>query len=439
MSDYQFATSSGGGTWGSITGTLADQTDLQAALDAKVTGPGSATDNALARFDGTSGKLIQNSVALLTDLGALSGLISAEISGGANDARVHFVNTATGTTSTDGSYVGIGSTGILELRQRENLDLEFFTNNTSRAIIQEHGRFTIGDTTESVTFFSNDSQKFLVAKTETGVGEDLATIIRLSGCSVTDVSPSADTNTGGLGFSAYSTWGANLNLIGSNKFNGGLPLGGLTWGTSAIGAFGQVNIKTDDDVDGCVGTLFSVSHWGNGSAVDYMVGGAFSAETSQDLGTTGSVANAIGGTFNVLLGENGVNITTAASAIFYEPYIHSTGTITNKTAAFISGTLSILESDSSSTGNIDAFSPASSYNYMTGAAPVMRGIAADTYNKVLVFDFLNTCTITNESGAVGTAGNRITTGTGADILLVKSFAVAYNTTTSRWRVVWYRL
>ena len=37
-----------------------------------VTGPGSSTDNALARFDGTTGKIIQNSNATLSDAGDLS-------------------------------------------------------------------------------------------------------------------------------------------------------------------------------------------------------------------------------------------------------------------------------------------------------------------------------------------------------------------------------
>lgn len=39
-----------------------------------VIGPASATDNALARFDSTTGKLIQNSLGILNDLGDLSGL-----------------------------------------------------------------------------------------------------------------------------------------------------------------------------------------------------------------------------------------------------------------------------------------------------------------------------------------------------------------------------
>lgn len=46
---------------------------IQTQLDAKVTGPASATDEGLARFDGTTGKLIQNSAnATLSDSGSLT-------------------------------------------------------------------------------------------------------------------------------------------------------------------------------------------------------------------------------------------------------------------------------------------------------------------------------------------------------------------------------
>lgn len=44
-----------------------------------VSGPASSTDNALARFDGTTGKIIQNSVGILTDTGALSGLTELDV------------------------------------------------------------------------------------------------------------------------------------------------------------------------------------------------------------------------------------------------------------------------------------------------------------------------------------------------------------------------
>lgn len=45
-----------------------------------VVGPGSATDNALARFDSTTGKLIQNSVVTLNDGGDLDGILSISTS-----------------------------------------------------------------------------------------------------------------------------------------------------------------------------------------------------------------------------------------------------------------------------------------------------------------------------------------------------------------------
>lgn len=47
--------------------------------DGDVVGPGSSTDNALARFDSTTGKLLQNSVGILTDAGALSGLTLLDV------------------------------------------------------------------------------------------------------------------------------------------------------------------------------------------------------------------------------------------------------------------------------------------------------------------------------------------------------------------------
>jgi hypothetical protein len=47
-----------------------------------VVGPASATDNAIARFDGTTGKLIQNSVTTIDDTGNASGILSQQFSNG---------------------------------------------------------------------------------------------------------------------------------------------------------------------------------------------------------------------------------------------------------------------------------------------------------------------------------------------------------------------
>ena len=55
--------------------------DLTSAAAGNVTGPGSSTDNAVARYDGTTGQLIQDSTVIITDPGAVSGITSLAIGG----------------------------------------------------------------------------------------------------------------------------------------------------------------------------------------------------------------------------------------------------------------------------------------------------------------------------------------------------------------------
>jgi hypothetical protein len=66
-----------------------------------VVGPSSATDNALVRFDTTTGKLVQNSVGILSDTGAISGLTDISASGSVTLSG----GTANGVTYLNGSKV----------------------------------------------------------------------------------------------------------------------------------------------------------------------------------------------------------------------------------------------------------------------------------------------------------------------------------------------
>jgi len=102
-----------------------------------VVGPGSSTDNALVRFDGTTGKLVQSSVGVLSDAGALSGLTSV--------AATTFTGTLTGNASTattlqtsrtiwgqsfDGSANVTGAlTGVTDLTASGSLTLNGGTAN----------------------------------------------------------------------------------------------------------------------------------------------------------------------------------------------------------------------------------------------------------------------------------------------------------------------
>jgi hypothetical protein len=55
-------------------------TNSSPSLGGDVVGPASATDNAIARFDTTTGKLIQNSVVTVSDTGAVTGFTTASAS-----------------------------------------------------------------------------------------------------------------------------------------------------------------------------------------------------------------------------------------------------------------------------------------------------------------------------------------------------------------------
>lgn len=61
---------------------LSGKFDLVSNIDSLVTGPASATDNAICRFDLTTGKIIQDSVVIISDTGAMTGILSAAIGSG---------------------------------------------------------------------------------------------------------------------------------------------------------------------------------------------------------------------------------------------------------------------------------------------------------------------------------------------------------------------
>jgi len=133
--------SAGGAAWGSITGTLADQTDLQNALNGKVsttgnesidgiktftsfsitpssapttdyqvankkyvddeiaaidsvTGPGSSTDNAITRWDGTGGDTVQDSGVTIDDSDNVSGANEVEAASYSNANVVTLTDTS---------------------------------------------------------------------------------------------------------------------------------------------------------------------------------------------------------------------------------------------------------------------------------------------------------------------------------------------------------
>ena len=102
-----------------------------------VTGPGTATDHAVARWDGTSGQLLENSVVLVSDGGAMSGLTSLTLTAG------ELIDTSYGanwlTFKADGGLAYVGTAANPQFRLIEGISgsgrmLQLLANTTNSSI-----------------------------------------------------------------------------------------------------------------------------------------------------------------------------------------------------------------------------------------------------------------------------------------------------------------
>jgi hypothetical protein len=89
-------------------------TNTSPSLGGDVVGPASATDNAVARYDTTTGKLIQNSVVIIDDTGSVTGVNAL---------------TAQSLTVNNNATLGSSNADTLDVRARILSDLEPNANN----------------------------------------------------------------------------------------------------------------------------------------------------------------------------------------------------------------------------------------------------------------------------------------------------------------------
>ena len=89
--------------------------DLTSTAAGDVNGPGSSTDNAIARWDSTGGVNLQNSLVTISDTGQLAGLTDVLATGTINGSTGNFssIVSAAGLTSTAGvSTTTLNTTGV---------------------------------------------------------------------------------------------------------------------------------------------------------------------------------------------------------------------------------------------------------------------------------------------------------------------------------------
>lgn len=143
-----------------------------------VVGPGSSTDNALVRFDGTTGKLVQNSAGVLDDSGNLTGIAALTTSGaltlnGGTANGVPYLNASKVLTSGsaltfDGSsLVGTGKfqSQVLRIKDASYSELYFSTADNGG-----NGAISYNHSANAMAFYANGSEQMRLTSTGLGIG-----------------------------------------------------------------------------------------------------------------------------------------------------------------------------------------------------------------------------------------------------------------------------
>ncbi len=164
-----------------ITLTLADnsgnnRTDLTIASTANVVGPGSSTDNAITRYDGTTGQLLQDSYAQIADDGSITTSIDTGACAGGVSAYHWMMLTADYTlTSTTSAQKAFNTTtnGTLTLPLGV-YTFECFLYLTTMSATSGNAAFSLAGTavTDRFGYYASgvDNTSPLGALTQTGSG-----------------------------------------------------------------------------------------------------------------------------------------------------------------------------------------------------------------------------------------------------------------------------
>lgn len=109
-------------------------------------GNGTYNNQRMIIFDGSGSPSNAGFVGIGTNFTAPVSLLHLHDPASSPSLAVYhqWTNSATGATASDGLRIGIDLNGVAELRQQENLAMDFFTNNNLHDRIDVNGNFTIG-------------------------------------------------------------------------------------------------------------------------------------------------------------------------------------------------------------------------------------------------------------------------------------------------------
>jgi hypothetical protein len=230
-----------------------------------VDGPASSTDNAVARFDGTTGKLIQNSLVTVSDTGAVAGVTTLAASGavtlsGGTANGVSYLNASkvltTGSALTfDGTSLGVNGLG------------NFGTLNVQRFVSTPLTTITLGDGATPANDVGIYFRQTSGAAGFSTVGASFAWYTGGAG-----VSEQMRLTSTGLGIGTSSP-AAKLDVVGNGAFSNSVPGGTMSVSFKNSASSAQANF--------CALYLQSIGDPGRFAIIGVTNGGP--AENKNDL------------------------------------------------------------------------------------------------------------------------------------------------------------
>jgi hypothetical protein len=404
----QIVALTGAGTT-TISGTYPNFTITSA--DSKVgdvVGPASATDNAIARYDTTTGKLIQNSLVIVDDTGSVTGVNAL---------------TAQSLTVNNNATLGSSNTDSIDVRGRISSDLEPETNNAKD--IGTNGRNWrdgfFGRTVHTVNLELTGTTSFDGAQGTSGQ------VLTSAG---TGNTPTWTTPTTGTVTSVAATAGTGISITGSPITTSGtlnitntapdqvVSLTGA--GTTSIsGTYPNFTVTSNDQFTGTVtsvtGTAPVVSSGGNTPAISMAA-------------ATGSVDGYLTSTDWTTFNNKGSGTVTAVSVASANGFAGSSSGGATPALTLTTSITGVLK------GNATAISAATAgTDYSAGTSALATGIIKSTTSTgaltiAVAADFptLNQ----NTTGSAGSVANALTAGTGltATATYNGSAAITFNAT-----------
>lgn len=211
------------------------QGDIDSLGASRVVGPVSATDNAIARFDSTTGKIIQNSSVTISDVGVVAGMtIDTSTNGITNLDNANFKVNANieATKIADGSVTNAEFQRLDGVTSPIQTQIDSKVNTTGGSVITPARLDMKQDTLANLTTYAltaaNGQLVFATDTKETFVVKDgqLSAVGGGSGGINYNLNPNADTNTNG-----YATY-ANTAGVAPITGTGGSPTVTFTRTTS---------------------------------------------------------------------------------------------------------------------------------------------------------------------------------------------------------------